>query len=62
MILGSFPSWAEMNNEYPIIIFGLDNRKATILPFDVSHNFLAQVIGRRYIRLFPPSNASYLYP
>ena len=56
------PVWAKKDKEYTNnLLFGQAGN-ATILHFDVSHNFLAQVVGRKYIRLFPPQDTLYLYP
>ncbi len=58
----ALPTWANKDKAYTNNLWFGQAGNATILHFDVSHNFLAQVSGRKYIRLFPPNDAPYLYP
>jgi ribosomal protein L16 Arg81 hydroxylase len=55
------PTWSNKNKEYISNLWFGQEGNETILHFDVSHNYLAQVIGRKHIRLFSPEDAPYLY-
>jgi hypothetical protein len=56
------PSYAETDKKYTSNLWFGQANHATILHFDFSHNFLAQIMGRKYIRLFSPHDSAYLYP
>lgn len=58
------PPWKDTNtahSEYSINLWFGEAGNATPLHYDVSHNFLIQIHGRKRIRLFAPSDTQYLY-
>lgn len=58
------PLWRDENKAYDDLAVNLwfgEAGNATPLHFDVSHNFLVQIYGRKRIRLFAPTDTKYLY-
>lgn len=49
------------NGEYTVNLWFGEAGNATPLHYDVSHNLLIQLYGRKHIRLFAPSDTKYLY-
>lgn len=57
------PTWIEKKREdYFINLWFGEAGNKTPLHFDSSHNFLAQVYGRKKVMLFPPEQSEFLSP
>jgi len=58
------PPWNNENivyGEHSVNLWFGEAGNATPIHFDCSHNFLIQIYGKKYIRLFAPEDTKYLY-
>lgn len=55
------PIWQSDEKKYEVNLWFGEAGNATPLHYDPTHNFLVQIYGRKYIRLFSPSDTKYLY-